>query len=485
VARNALLLALGQAATTTLAIILTAALGRSLGAADFGVYYVLMTMSTSAYLLVEWGQSLWVVHESARAPARSGELLGTALVFRLALALVTTVPAALVTVALGYERRTTWLFVLIFLAGLPLFLAQGYMMMFRAAERMGRDATVSVANKVLILCIALPLLAIGTGIPGVIAAQALAGVAALILARALYAAMQAPPLRLSRPTARALFFGGLPVMSMSLMGAVQPYLEAVILSRLAPAAAVGWFGAAKNILGTLVAPASILGTASYPRIARAAHDMTALPREVQAALRPVLWLGALGATGTFLFADMAVRLIYGSGFDPAVTILRVFAPALFLLFVDILLGNILYATGAAVSFAVVLVLKVAVSAGLSFVLVPILQERTGNGGIGIVISFALAELLVMAGAFVLLPRGTLTAALAADTARALATAAMTLLLFRVLPPINPWLGIALCIGVFSALSWLTGLMRRRDVEALQGLLRRPWGPSITGFGTNG
>ena len=68
-----------------------------------------------------------------------------------------------------------------------------------------------------------------------------------------------------------MMLGGLPVLSMSVAGAAQPYLDAVILSKLAPAAAVGYYGAARNILGTLLAPAVILGTASYPRISRAAH----------------------------------------------------------------------------------------------------------------------------------------------------------------------------------------------------------------------
>ncbi len=151
------------------------------------------------------------------------------------------------------------------------------------------------------------------------------------------------------------------------------------------------------------------------------------------ALRPLLWLGALGATGTFLFAETAVGLIYGAGFAPAATILKVYAPVLFLVFIDILLGNTMYAAGAAVGFAVVLAVKVLVSAGLSLVLVPLLQARTENGGIGIVLSFALSELVVLSGALVLLPRGTLTAAAAVDAARALGSAVLTMLVFRLHP----------------------------------------------------
>ena len=98
------------------------------------------------------------------------------------------------------------------------------------------------------------------------------------MARALYPGMSTQPLSVSRQTARAMFLGGLPVLSMSVAGAAQPYLDAVILSKLAPAAAVGYYGAARNILGTLLAPAVILGTASYPRISRAAQHASGLSR---------------------------------------------------------------------------------------------------------------------------------------------------------------------------------------------------------------
>ena len=240
VAVNALYLALGQAATTALAIGLTAALGRWLGAADYGTYYVLITMSTSVYLLLESGQSFWVVREIARAPERAGELLGTALAFRAAVVTASAIPVGLLTLALGYGVRTTWLFVLLFLAHLPLFVANGYGMAFRAAERMGRDAAVSVVNKVLVLSVALPALAVGAGIPGIALAQVLAGGAALFTARALYPGIDGQKLSVSRQVMRAMVLGGLPLLSMSVSGAAQPYLDAVILSKLAPATAVGY-----------------------------------------------------------------------------------------------------------------------------------------------------------------------------------------------------------------------------------------------------
>jgi O-antigen/teichoic acid export membrane protein len=255
--------------------------------------------------------------------------------------------------------------------------------------------------------------------------------------------------------------------------ALQPYLDAILLSKLAPAAVVGWFGAAKNVLGTLMAPAVILGAAAYPGLARASADTAALRKEVRSALRPLLWLGALAGTGTYLFAGTAINLIYGtSGFGPAATILAVFAPGFFLLFIDILLGNIIYASGAGTGFAIAKIGSVVVGTALDFLLIPFFQKHFGNGGIGVVVAFALSEFVVFAGAMIVIRRGTLEAGMALDVARALGAAAATLLLFRVIPPVPPWVGMPLSIAAFAVASLAFGLMGRRDLAVLGTLLQR-------------
>src|SRR5512138_1890874 len=80
--RNAFFLVVGQAGTTALSVVLSAALGRSLGAVEFGLLYLVTAMTTFAYGVVEWGQNLYVTREVARDPGRAGELLGSAIAFR-------------------------------------------------------------------------------------------------------------------------------------------------------------------------------------------------------------------------------------------------------------------------------------------------------------------------------------------------------------------------------------------------------------------
>src|SRR6185503_15299222 len=117
---------------------------------------------------------------------------------------------------------------LLILASLPLFLAQAYGMVFRARERMGRDAAVSISNKAAVLALTLPALALGAGIPGVIVAQAVAGLLALGVAARLHRRLPTPALRVSWATAREIVGAGAPILAMTAAASVQPYLDAIL-----------------------------------------------------------------------------------------------------------------------------------------------------------------------------------------------------------------------------------------------------------------
>ena len=198
VARNVFYLVLKQVMTTALAILFSAALGRTLGVRDFGLYFLVASLSTFAYVLVDWGQQFYVIREVARQPERGSVLLGTALVLRAAGTVLVMVPSGLAAWALGYDAVTRWYLVAFIAVSLPFFLAQGYGMVFRGRDQMDLDAWVTVANKIALVGFALAALALGQQLPGVLVAQALAGIVALALA--------APPLSSGYNRSAALLF---------------------------------------------------------------------------------------------------------------------------------------------------------------------------------------------------------------------------------------------------------------------------------------
>ena len=473
VARNAFYLVLGQVVTTALAILFAAALGRSLGVRDFGVYFLVSSFATFAYVLVDWGQQFYVIREVARQPERGSLLLGTALILRAAGAALVVVPSGLAAWALGYDAITCWYLVVFIAVSLPFFLAQSYGMVFRARDRMGLDAWVSVANKITLLGLALAALALGRGLPGVFVAQALAGFLALAVATRLYRRVTTAPLRYSPQVAREVLVGGTAFFTFGAVSNIQQYLDVVILSKLAPADVIGWYGAAKNIMGTMLAPALILAAASFPRLARAAANGGQFKAEARAALRPILWLGALAAIGTFLFADDAIAIVYGPlHFGPSGIILKVYAPGFLLLFMNVLFGNALFALGRAKAFSVVKVASVVISTALELVLIPLFQQRAGNGGIGVVAAFVASEFVVFGGAIILLRREGLGLDILVDMARALGSAALTLLLFWWLPTLPFLVGVPVCVIAFLLCSVGLGLVRRADVKLIRALLRK-------------
>jgi O-antigen/teichoic acid export membrane protein len=473
IARNAFYLVLGQVITTALAIFFSAALGRTLGAGDFGVYFLISSLSGFAYVLVDWGQQFYVIREVAREPERGSVLLGTALVMRAGGAALVAVPTGLAAWALGYDAITCWYSMVIIAVSLPFFLAQSYGMVFRARDRMGLDAWVSVANKIALLALALGALALGRGLPGVLMAQALAGVLALAIATHLYRRVTTCPLRFSSHVAREIFVGGSAFFTFNLLSNLQSYIDVVILSKLAPADAIGWYGAAKNIMGTMIAPALILSAASFPRLARTAANRGLFKAEIRAALRLNLWLGALAAIGTILFADDAIAFVYGRQyFAPSAIILKVYAPGFFLLFMNVSFANALFALARARAFSMVKMANVVVCTALDLVLIPIFQQHTGNGGIGVVAAFVASEFVVFGGAIFLLRREGLGLHISVDIARALGSAALTLLLFWLLPPLPFLIGVPLCVLVFLLCSVGLGLVRSADVELFRALLRK-------------
>jgi O-antigen/teichoic acid export membrane protein len=473
VARNAVYLLLGQVTTTALGVLYSAALGRSLGASDFGLYFLIASFATFAYVLADWGQSLYIVREVARQPERGSILLGTALLLRAAGAVLVTAPAGLAVWLLGYDAVTCWYSVAFIWVSLPLFLAQIYGVVFRAHDRMGLDAWVSVANKIALLAITLALLLLGWGLPGVLLAQAAAGMLALAMAIRLYRRVTTGPLHGSSEIARQMLLGGAAPLAFAAMNSIQPYIDAAILSKMAPGDVIGWFGAAKNILGTVLAPAFILGTASFPSLARAASDDARFKAELRAALRPLQGLGMLAAVGAYLFADDAIAIVYGhKHFGPAGIIMQTYAPCLFLLFTNVLFGISLFSLGRAKTYSALKLVNVAVCTVLELVLIPYFQEHGGNGGIGVVVATLASEFVISGGVIFLLWRRALGLDIFADTARALGSGALTLFLFWCLPPLPFLAGAPLCVIAFLACSVGFGLVRRSDIQMVQAYVRK-------------
>lgn len=474
-ARNATFLLVAQVLSTALAVALNAALGRALGAAEYGLFVLATSMAGFAYVILEWGQTQYVVREIAQHPQREGSLLGTTLCVRMAGVILMAGVTAATAWMLGYDARTRVLAAAFVGAMLPYFLAQGASLVFRARERMEYDALTAIVDRVLTLAVTVLALSIGAGLLGAAAGVGAGGAAAFVVAMLVLRRLEAGRLTTSFQEAGAMMVGGFAIMVANVESSTQPYLDAIILSKLTPAEVVGWYGAARTFTGTLVAPAIVLSVAAYPRFSRAALDPRLLGRELRAVMRPLLGLAALGSVGTFVFARPAVDFVYGhEAFAPAGAILQVLAISLPLFFIDNMLAVAVVAAGRPAPLALAKLLNIAACAGLALLLVPRFQARWNNGGLGLAMATGVAELIMLAAALVILPRGSLDPALLLDLARAAAAGAGTLVVLKLLPALPLFAGVVVCVLVFGALSVTFRLVQPAELRSLgRAFLARP------------
>jgi O-antigen/teichoic acid export membrane protein len=471
--RNFIHLGLGQIGTTILTILLTATLARTLGASDFGLLYLLTSIATFAYVVVDWGHGAVIIRETARHPDRSGDLLGSALAVRTAGALLACAVAVATTWLLGYDVRTRVLTGALILGWLPQYLGLSFGWVFRGREQMDRDAVLNVVFKLATLIASIACLALGGRLLGLVLAWSLAGCLTLAIGIAMYRRLHLPTISATMSTARELLRDGASLFAMSLAVAIEPVINANILYKMTSPAVVGWLGAAWNIAGTLLAPAMILGNTMYPRLSTAAGDAAEFKRAFDISFRPLFLLAVLGAVGTYLFADVAVGLIYGlQKFSPAADTLRAFAPVLLLMYVDFSLCTAILAAGKAGRLASAKVASVILTTGLVFVLVPLCQARFANGGLGVMYAMVIGELLMLVANGILI-REAIDARMIGDVCRSLIAGAATVLLIRLLPAFTPVLAIPTCVLVFGGLSLLVGAVKRSDVEMLLASLRKP------------
>lgn len=483
-ARNFGHLLWGQVGTTALGIFLTSILGRWLTVVDYGLYYLFLSNWMLAFVVVDWGHQQYMMREVARQHARVHELLGSALAIRLVGGLVAGVVVAGITWIVS-TPRAAMLGALALLTMIPFFLSQGYSAAFRAWERMENDALLTVLNKGATLLFTAGALLLGWALPGALLAQLAAGLVTLVVTLELGRRVQITPHRPSLRVVRELLVGGTPIVAMYLASDLQRTIDVNVVKALTPGDVMGWFSAAKNLLGTLIAPAIVMAGATFPRLSRAANDRPKFRDELAKGMRPILLMAGYAALGTFLCADLAIDLFYGRGrYDSAGEILRVSAPSFFLFFVDVLLGAAIVAAGRSVALAVAKVVNVVASTTLDFWLIPWFQVHHGNGGVGAAIAYGVSELIMLAATLLIIPRGSVSRTFVLDLLRALAaTGGAVGAVLLLWPRWAASLGerstaaatlpaLAIATVTFAVLIWVLRLVRRSDVEKVAAMLRR-------------
>jgi O-antigen/teichoic acid export membrane protein len=310
---------------TALSVVSAAVLIRYLGAGDFGRYVTIVSLVTIVGAVTEAGMTNLAVREyatlSADARAHSMRVL---LGLRLALTLGGVLLAIAFTIAAGYSDA---LVAGTALAGLGLVfgvLQATYSVPLATYLLIGRVSALELAKQALTVVAIVGLVAAGTGLVPLLAVPVPVGLAVAVATAWI--------VRRSMPLAPAIDvreWGRLLKVTASFalaaaVGTVYVYLGVVLLSVVSTDAETGQFGAAFRVFVVLAAVPGLLVTTAFPLLARAARDDgERLRYALQRLFDMALVLGTGFGIATVIGAPIAIDVVAGDGFAPAVDVLRI------------------------------------------------------------------------------------------------------------------------------------------------------------------
>jgi O-antigen/teichoic acid export membrane protein len=472
VLRNTLILVGAQLIGTPLTILINAFMGRYLGADDLGYAYLAGTLTGFGFLFVEWGQGGVIPAAVAQDRSRASVLMGSALAWKAAAALVVSLLLLGACWILHYSVTFQSILLIVAVQCTIVALSSVCQDVVRGFERTDVAAFGKLAGLLLSVALVIPTLVMGGGLKAVLVAQMVAqllvfGVVWRLTRRVV------PSVSASRLELRGLVTHGTSFLAFGLALTLQGNVDAVFLSKLTSAEVVGWHAAAQKLQGALVIPASALISALYPTLARLyVEDMNAFRTTASRSLKGTAILAVPLALCCAIYRDVGISLYSERAFAPAGQNLLILSGVLFLVYFSMPLGTALVAAGGQRKWAVVQASCVLVSFGLDPVLIPWFQKRYGNGGLGICVGGVVSEVFMVGTAMVLSPKGIVDRSLATTMVKAGLAGVMMVGVAYLLRGWNPLLAAPPALAAYAGGLWLLRGIEPEQIDAVRGLLQR-------------
>jgi O-antigen/teichoic acid export membrane protein len=440
--------------------------------AQLGILYIVTAISSFACGIADWGQGTYLVREMARGRIDEPELIGSALLIRLATIVISTAIAVAIVLALGKNGQIVTLTLLAMIAAVPVTLFAPFDCSFRGKDRMDIDAFALVAGKTMTLVATFIALRLGGGLADVILMQGVGNVSTLLVgaiaAWRLNIAVKTPVIK----ALRELIRHGAPVAVLTIVMASQPFVEILLLSAFAGPAVVGWYGASRTIYFVVASPAMILAAATFPELSRASLSLPDFRYTIDAIGRILFIAAAFTSSLLYLFADHMVAILYGHGrFEQTASILRVSAIFLPLQFLGVLLGSAMSAVGRNKAFAKISIVRIAVFMVLSWLLIHYFQQRFGNGAIGLAITAGVAEIPTTIAYLILLPRGAVGSTTMLNAGRACIASLCTVVPLSMLQPLSVLYLTPLFALLFAVIAMVTRLVSPSELRLVTEVTR--------------
>lgn len=371
VAENTMAQMTAMAVSLGFGLVTAGILSRHLGVDRFGKFHYLFAFYYFFLALNDFGINTVVVREISKNKHRSGEILGSIFLFKLALSLFSLLAAWTVVLRMGFEgdlRRGLLIYGFI----LPLMALQLPAVVYQVHLKLARLSVLSLINKGIAFIFILTAVWFGFGITGL--------AIALILSETFYSlllfrdarSLIEPVWKWNSRVLRAILCSGIPIGLTGLLVAVINRSSFILLERLSDLHQLGLFSAAVKVTSLAEAlPLMLMGTL-YPLMTYyAVEDPARLRALYRKGLLLLTLLGIALAALVSLLSPQIVRVVFGRSYIPAFPILTTLIWATAFIYPALCGGNLLISLGRERVSLVIILIAAILNVSLNLRMIPL------------------------------------------------------------------------------------------------------------------
>lgn len=361
----------GKGISVALGVVITIILTRYLGPDGYGTYTFVLVFVTMFGVIGDWGLSLVTVREASKNESDAAEIIGNVLIFRLLLSLLAVAASIIAVHLLPYSSQIRQLVSIFSFFLIATSIKTSLQIIFNVKLVMHYWAiSEAIANIVYLLLVWL-IVATSAGIYWIMVAAVVDQIASMVVAGVL--GFRLIPFKLSFKSryVQNLFWEALPMGGILVLFTIYNRIDTIILSAFKGEVAVGYYGAAYKIYEVLTVPAAYFANSVLPVISNlAVSNKKRLVNIYKRCLTVLLLMGFTVAGVNYLLAPLAINLIAGQDFSPAVPALQLLSLALIASYFNHLNGYTILALGRQWSSLLVAAIALGVNLALNLVFIP-------------------------------------------------------------------------------------------------------------------
>lgn len=459
----------GQIITWTSTLVLTIAYGRFLGDTKFGELFLAITFVALVGFPLEFGFNQQLTRDVAQKPHEARRYLSNILLLKGCFWVGLYGAIILLGYVLGYRGEELSLVAICGIGLLADAATNVFASLHYAMGSVKFPVVGSILSKGLAALVGTILLKNGGGVEGM--AFVLLGCSCVnMLWQAVWGfRLVGLPFALDKKLMWELLRTCIPFLVYGVLAVIYYRIDTVILSLMANAEVIGWYGAAYRLLDTLnFLPNLVIFSIMYPLFSKySISDDAKLKLSAEKSMNFLLFCGVPITTLLIVAGSSIIGFLYHQPqFVHSVPALQALAPGLLFLYANTVLGSIIMSVKQEKKITLMAAIALVFNVGLNLILIPLYQH------IGAAVVTSLTELLLLCLSIAFTPRQYLPfKSLWVALKSIVASLIMALAIWKLLG-LSVFIIVPVAMVTYVASALLIGVIPREDLKALYGALRK-------------